>query len=138
MVQLANKKLTMTSQPFWAKMVAAAGAGPSPIDHKVLTIKLLSEAIAFCLTRNAQQAAASIALRMKSEDGVSNAAASFHRHIPWKDVKCDLLPSEAAAWLVDKKRGLKLSHKAMVILSQHKQIDMQHLKPYVLWSAEAI
>ncbi|QMW46761.1 hypothetical protein G4B11_010216 [Aspergillus flavus] len=117
-------------QPFWGKMVAAAGAGPSPIDHKVLTVKLLSEAVAFCLTRNAQQAAASIAARMKSEDGVSNAAASFHRHIPWKDVKCDLLPSEAAAWLVDKKRGLKLSHKAMVILSQHKQIDMQHLKPY--------
>ncbi|PIG80885.1 sterol glucosyltransferase [Aspergillus arachidicola] len=117
-------------QPFWAKMVAAAGAGPSPIDHNVLTVKQLSEAIAFCLTRNAQQAAASIAARMKSEDGVSNAAASFHRHIPWKDVKCDLLPSEAAAWLVDKKRGLKLSHKAMVILSQHKQIDMQHLKPY--------
>ncbi|KAB8224498.1 hypothetical protein BDV33DRAFT_233433 [Aspergillus novoparasiticus] len=124
-----NKKLTMTSQPFWAKMVAAAGAGPSPIDHKVLTVKRLSEAIAFCLTRNAQQAAASIAARMKSEDGVSNAAASFHRNIPWKDVKCDLLPSEAAAWLIDKKRGLKISHKAMVILSQHKQIDMQHLKP---------
>ncbi|KAE8367533.1 hypothetical protein BDV27DRAFT_142686 [Aspergillus caelatus] len=124
-----NKKLTITSQPFWAKMVAAAGAGSLPIDHKELTAKALSDSIRFCLTKSAQQAAASIAVKMKAEDGVSNAAASFHRHIPWKDLKCDLLPSETAAWLVDKKRGLKLSHKAMAILSQHQMIDMQHLKP---------
>ncbi|KAE8163336.1 hypothetical protein BDV40DRAFT_299466 [Aspergillus tamarii] len=119
-------------------MVAAAGAGPSPIEHKEPTAKALSDSIRFCLTRSAQQAAASIAARMKAEDGVSNAGASFHRHVPWKDVKRDLLPSETAAWLVDKKRGPKLSHKAMAILSLHHMIDMQLLKPYVYWLVKAL
>ncbi|KAF4240524.1 hypothetical protein CNMCM6457_007102 [Aspergillus fumigatiaffinis] len=85
-------------QPFWAKMVAAAGAGPAPIDHKALTAQGLADAIRFCLSLDSQRAAASIAARMGSENGVSNAAASFYRHIPWEAMQCDLLPSETAKW----------------------------------------
>ena len=117
----------MHSQPFWASMVAAAGAGPPPLDKNKLTAQSLAEAIGFCLTPNAQAAASSIAALMRVEEGVQNAAASFHQNVPWVDMKCDLLPSETAVWLFEK-RGLKISHKALTILSQLDRIDMQQIK----------
>ncbi|KAK9847344.1 sterol glucosyltransferase [Penicillium brevicompactum] len=116
-------------QPFWASMVAAAGAGPPPIDRKTLTTERLAEAIGFCLTPTARHAASSIAALMRSEEGTSNAAMSFHRHIPWKEMQCDLLPSEIAVWTIGRKK-LKVSHRAMAILSQNQKIDMQHTKLY--------
>jgi hypothetical protein len=111
-------------------MVAAAGAGPGPIDIKSLTAKGLADAIGFCLTTQAQQAATSIAAMMKSEDGVANAVTSFHWQLPWQDLRCDLLPNEHAVWSIDRK-GLKISHKALAILSQHNMIDLHNVKLYV-------
>lgn len=108
-------------------MVAAAGAGPPPIDRKTLTAESLAQAIEFCLTPNARHAASSIAAIMKSEDGVKNAAASFHQNVPWKDMQCDLLPSETAAWSFDRGK-MKVSHKTLAILSQFAKIDMQQMK----------
>jgi hypothetical protein len=113
-------------------MVAAAGAGPAPIDHKALTAQGLADAIRFCLSLDSQRAAASIAARMGSENGVSNAAASFYRHIPWEAMQCDLLPSETAKWsLTVHKKELKLSQRAMMILSHRKIIEVKNLRPYV-------
>ncbi|OQE69651.1 hypothetical protein PENNAL_c0130G04309 [Penicillium nalgiovense] len=111
-------------QPFWATMVSAAGAGPPPIDIKTLTAESLAEGIKFCLTSDARRAASSIAALMRSEEGVENAAASFHRHIPWGDMKCDVLPSETAVWLFGHKK-IKLSHKGLAILSEYEKIDMK-------------
>ncbi|KAF3391222.1 Sterol 3-beta-glucosyltransferase UGT80A2, partial [Penicillium rolfsii] len=116
-------------QPFWASMVAAAGAGPAPIHFKSLTVKRLAEAIQFCMTTDARQAAASIAAMMKREDGVANAVTSFHRHLPWRHLCCDLLPNEHAVWSIDQK-GLKISHKALAVLSQHDMIDLRNIKLY--------
>ncbi|RYO75320.1 hypothetical protein DL764_010490 [Monosporascus ibericus] len=51
------------SQLFWGNMVATAGAGPAPIDQKSLTIDRLVEAIQYCLTPEASEAAGQIASR---------------------------------------------------------------------------
>jgi hypothetical protein len=113
-------------------MVAAAGAGPAPINHKALTAQRLADAIRFYLSLDSQRAAASIAARMGSEDGVSNAAASFYRHIPWEAMQCDLLPYETAKWsLTVHKKELKLSQRAMTILSHRTIIEVKSLRPYV-------
>ncbi|RAL14296.1 sterol glucosyltransferase [Aspergillus homomorphus CBS 101889] len=118
-------------QPFWAQMVAAAGAGPSPINHKALTSRELTEAIKFCLMPSARNAAAKIANQMRTENGVSAAAQSFYRHIPWQRLQCDFLPGEKASWSISAGKGsAKISHKAMVILVQHKLLDTKKLKPY--------
>lgn len=111
-------------------MVSAAGAGPPPIDIKTLTAESLAEGIKFCLTSDARRAASSIAALMRSEEGVENAAASFHRHIPWGDMKCDVLPSETAVWLFGHKK-IKLSHKGLAILSEYEKIDMKKVILYV-------
>lgn len=44
-------------QPFWGKMVTAAGAGPDPIAYKSLTSRCLGEGMMFCLTSEAKAAA---------------------------------------------------------------------------------
>ncbi|CAI7678318.1 unnamed protein product [Penicillium manginii] len=118
-------------QPFWASMVAVAGAGPPALDRKRLTALALADAISFCLTPEAHQAASRISAVMKVEDGVANAVTSFHNYLPWKDLRCDILPSEVAVWSLDHKR-LKISHKAMMILTSHGKLDIRHIKLYVL------
>lgn len=109
-------------------MVAAAGAGPLPLDHKRLTATALADAISYCLTPQANQAASKISAMMKAEDGVTNAVTSFHRHLPWKDLRCDFLPSEVAVWSFGRK-GIKISHKAMLILTGQGKLDIQGVKP---------
>jgi sterol 3beta-glucosyltransferase len=111
-------------------MVAAAGAGPPPIDRKMLTADSFAQAIGFCLTPSARHAASSIAAMMKSEEGVKNAAASFHQNVPWNDMQCNLLSSETAVWSLNGGK-MKVSHKALAILSQFEKIDMQQMKRYV-------
>jgi hypothetical protein len=112
-------------------MVAVAGAGPPALDRKRLTALALADAISFCLTPEAHQAASRISAVMKVEDGVANAVTSFHNYLPWKDLRCDILPSEVAVWSLDHKR-LKISHKAMMILTSHGKLDIRHIKLYVL------
>lgn len=69
----------MNSQPFWANMVAAAGAGPR-----------------MCLAPETANAAKSIAARMRHENGVKEAAQSFHCNLPIETMKCDILEGENA------------------------------------------
>jgi hypothetical protein len=79
------------SQPFWGKMVAAAGAGPEPMPHKELTVEKLKSAIELLLTKEAQQAAEKISSTMTMEDGVAAAVASFHSHLPLEDLRCQIV-----------------------------------------------
>ena len=78
-------------------MVASAGAGPPPIPYRTLTVENLSRAIVQCLEPETRSAAQVLAAKMKAESGVRTAVASFHRHLP-RDVQCQILPDEAAAW----------------------------------------
>ncbi|KAL3427603.1 sterol glucosyltransferase [Phlyctema vagabunda] len=85
-------------QPFWANMVAAAGAGPRPISYKTLDSAKLTAAIRLCLAPETASAAKSIASRMRNETGVREAAQSFHRHLPVETLKCDLLEGQNASF----------------------------------------
>ncbi|PBP28023.1 hypothetical protein BUE80_DR000975 [Diplocarpon rosae] len=116
-------------QPFWANMVAAAGAGPRPIEHKSLSIESLSRAIQVCVNPATILAAKKISEKMKDEDGVRAAVTSFHRNLPIQELNCDLIPRHPANW--SWKNGeytLKLSHRAASILVEQKKIEIGALR----------
>ena len=109
-------------------MVHGTGAGPKPLPHRSLTTAKLVDAIAYCLTPEAKEAAQEVATKMSREAGVSAAVASFHRNLP-QDLACDVLPQEAAVWTVKRqKRTLKLSKKAAAVLTERCKIESKSLR----------
>ena len=105
-------------QAFWGQMIAAAKAGPQPIPYKALNSQNLADAITFCLTAEAAEAASSIAQKMRKENGVREAVASFHRQLPRERMACDILPQQPATWLYTRgKQPVKLSNLAVENLS---------------------
>ncbi|TGO82354.1 hypothetical protein BPOR_0852g00010 [Botrytis porri] len=118
-------------QPFWGNMVAAAGAGPAPIEQKSLTVSTLSNAIKFLLSPNAKAAAQVLASRIQHENGVREAVNSFHRNLPVKALSCELIPQLPATWYWKKSRKhLKLSHQAAAILVEKKKINASDISLY--------
>jgi hypothetical protein len=111
-------------------MVAVAKAGPPPIDHKFLDTRALSSAITFLLSPDTRIAAAGIAEKMRHENGVKAAVASFHRNLSVPTMSCDLIKGHPATWIWKKgeHRTLNLSHKAAAILVEEKKIDSSALK----------
>ena len=116
------------SQPFWANMVAAVGAGPRPINFKALDSAKLTAAIRMCQEPGTGRAAALIATRMKDERGVKEAANSFHRNLPLDAMSCDVLEGQNAVWLWRRKTyQVKLSDRAAYILLKNKKIEAKDL-----------
>ena len=113
-------------QPFWGDMIHSAKAGPRPIPHKSLTVPNLAEAITFCLTSEALEAAEGLAQRMKTENGAAAAVASFHRHLAVETICCDLIPKQPAVYNYVKK-GIKLSSPAANALIGSDKIKFKHL-----------
>ena len=111
-------------------MVSTAGAGPDPIPYKQLKVAALGQAVRFCLTPEAVRSAQGIAAKMRQDDGVKTAVASFHRNLPQDLVECDLLPEFPACWRyrLGKKR-LRLSKIAAEILVEKNLLDVIKLKP---------
>jgi hypothetical protein len=119
--------LITNSQPFWGNMVASAGAGPQPIPYRSLTVENLSRAIVKCLEPETRSAARVLAAKMETEDGVRTAVASFHRHLP-RDIQCQVLPDQAAAWTYKSNRtNIRLSKRTVGAL-----IKASVLKPSML------
>ncbi|RDW75118.1 hypothetical protein BP6252_06260 [Coleophoma cylindrospora] len=115
-------------QPFWGNMVAAAAAGPRPIDHKLLSSDALAKAISFCLLPETLYAARKLSFGMKSDSGVKEAVQSFHRNLPINNMTCELLPKKAATWVWSKrKQTVKLSHRAAAALVECGHIDVKDL-----------
>ena len=109
-------------------MIAATKAGPLPIHHKSLSAQNLAEAIRYCLTPQALNAAAGISQKMRQENGVKGAVKSFRERLSIEALSCDIIPEEPAVWLyVRSKMTLKLSEKAAFILTEQKRIDAKHL-----------
>ncbi|KFY94097.1 hypothetical protein V498_04056 [Pseudogymnoascus sp. VKM F-4517 (FW-2822)] len=133
---LANACPTMIvpffgDQPFWGAMVATAGVGPEPIPHKLLTAAKLSEAIRFCLSKDAVDAAKQVSARMYNESGVQTAVASFHRNLHFENLSCDILPQYAAVWQTRvANKSLKLSKIAAELLIKEHLILPKDLKVY--------
>lgn len=110
-------------------MVAAAGAGPDPIPQKEFTTSSLMEAIRYCLSRKAVDAAVQISHKMVSETGVQTAADSFHRNLPLSKLGCDIYPHLPATWQHSKKKGyMKISSLAAETLGSNGTMDMKQLK----------
>ncbi|PWY83896.1 UDP-Glycosyltransferase/glycogen phosphorylase [Aspergillus sclerotioniger CBS 115572] len=118
-------------QPFWGQMVAANGAGPSPIPHELLSAQKLAESILYCISPTAIEAAGRISARMQHESGVQAAVASFHRNLPEDLKKCGILPEFSASWVVKKgKKRYHLSKVAAEILLDHMKIARDKMQPY--------
>ncbi|CAI4216069.1 unnamed protein product [Parascedosporium putredinis] len=101
---------TACGQPFWGDMVAAAGAGPKPIHHKQLNAQNLAAAIRQCLSPEAEAAAHALSARIRAESGVKQAVASFEAHVLSYNIRCDVLPGRAAAWVYKAKGGRVRRH----------------------------
>lgn len=113
-------------------MVAKAGAGPRPIPHRQLNAENLAEAIRYCLSPRAVDAAQGIAAKMEAEQGVKAAADSWWKQLPLKRVQCDLVPSQPAVWAFNKsKRPIKLSKVAAEVLLSHDVVQLKQLSAFV-------
>ena len=118
-------------QPFWGQMIANAKAGPQPILYRELNSKNLADAITFCLTVESADAANIIARKMRKENGVERAVASFHRQLPRDVIGCGLVPQRSATWLyTDCQRPIRLSNLAVenLCLAQDLKFKRKHLK----------
>ena len=76
-------------------MVASTG-GPRPIEHRLLNVDTLADAIEFCFSLDIARSTESIASRVKAEDGVKTAV-SFHRNLPTTGMSCDLVTQQSAS-----------------------------------------
>ncbi|KAJ5157729.1 uncharacterized protein N7482_008829 [Penicillium canariense] len=110
-------------QQFWGDIVARAGAGPSPIPHKQLTVEKLSNAIEFCLKESTLEKAQTIAKKMENESGVRDGVRSFHRQLDLRALRCAICPSRPAVWHL-KHTNLGFSAFAASVL-----VEMGRLKP---------
>lgn len=62
-------------QPFWARRVAALGAGPAPLSQKRLTAKRLAEAVSAAQGPAMTAQAAAVGTKIRTEAGAETAAA---------------------------------------------------------------
>lgn len=110
-------------------MVARAGAGPKPIRHKDLTLENLTEALNYCMSREASDAALAISEKMKGDSGVRAAAHSFHKHLPAERMRCQVTDDKVASWSYFRRgKRILLSGFAVEILARHLRIDKSKLK----------
>ncbi|THU98408.1 glycosyltransferase family 1 protein [Dendrothele bispora CBS 962.96] len=113
-------------QGFWGSMIHRAGAGPAPIPHKELNVDNLREAIKFAIGPSAKNAARWMAEQIRNEDGVTRGVESFYRHLPLKNMRCDLDPSRVAVWW-STDYCLKLSAFAAQTLIEARQLNQNSL-----------
>ena len=115
-------------------MIATAGAGTHPIPHKLLTTEKLCDAIKYCLQPSVLSAVREISTAMSTEQGVQEAARSFHANLPLEDLPCDFLADRPAVWLYSSKKlstDLKLSAAAAHVLISEERIKVKELTMYV-------
>jgi hypothetical protein len=118
-------------QPFWGHMCASAGVGPEPITPRNLTVERLAEAIRFCLTEEALASAKAVGDRMCHENGVRAAVESFHKHLVSEELKCDLIPDQAAVWTCKAgKKRVKLSKLAAETIMLQRPALRKSLRTY--------
>ncbi|THW18319.1 UDP-Glycosyltransferase/glycogen phosphorylase [Aureobasidium pullulans] len=116
-------------QPFWGAMVAKAGAGPDPINHKDLTADNLAEAIDKALEPATRERAQDLANSISHEKGTESGAQSFHQFLEVDKLRCSIAPSKAAVWRL-KRTEVRLSALAATTLATEGLLDFKDLKLY--------
>ena len=73
----------MTDQFTWARRVHELGVGPAPIPRRELTVDRLTSALRLVTNDDAmRRRAAALGERIRGEDGVARAVATFERRVP--------------------------------------------------------
>ncbi|KAI5265947.1 UDP-Glycosyltransferase/glycogen phosphorylase [Aureobasidium subglaciale] len=116
-------------QPFWGAMVAKAGAGPDPINHKDLTADSLAGAINKALEPATRERAQDLANSISHEKGTESGAQSFHQFLEVDKMRCSIAPSKAAVWRL-KRTEVRLSALAATTLATEGLLDFKDLKLY--------
>ena len=117
-----------TESRFWGDMIHRASAGPEPIPQRTLTAENLAEAIKFCLSDSAKSAAQSMGEQIRSESGEEKGVASFHRHLPLKNMRCGVDDTKAAVWWCNE-YCVRLSSEVAGVLVEAKKLKYTALEP---------
>jgi hypothetical protein len=92
-------------------------------------VENLTNAIQVCLAPETAVVARTIAAKINQEDGVRAAVDSFHARLPYRNMECDLIKGEPAAWKFKKgRRVIKMSKLAAMTLKNHGYLQEKHLK----------
>lgn len=119
-------------QAFWGSMVAAAGAGPTPIPHRQLNEQRLAAAIEFCKSKEARSAAYTLSAQIRREKGVDAAVRSIHANLPVHSMRCDFIQDQPASFTVKiSGRAAKISKLAAAIMIEDLALDPHALRQYV-------
>lgn len=118
-------------QFFWGTMIEKAKAGPEPVPYKRLSAQKIAEGIKYCLTKEAQMHAQSIANDIKKEgDGAENMCAFVHQHLKLSgkhSMRCSILDDRVAVWHL-KGTSLRLSALAADVLVENGHIQWRKLR----------
>lgn len=118
-------------QFFWGNMISRAKAGPEPVPHKQLSVEKLAEGIQFCLTKEAQENAQTLASDIAREgDGADNMCAFFHNHLTLSgkhSMRCSIFEDRVAVWHM-KGTNLRLSALAADILVARGYVQWRKLR----------
>ncbi|KAM0322761.1 hypothetical protein ACHAQA_009352 [Verticillium albo-atrum] len=89
----------------------------------------LVDAIKYCLSPETARSAGLIASKMRAENGVKQAVASFHAQLPQEILQCEVAKGQPAVWSCKTRgRKLRLSKTAAETLLCHLKIDKRRLK----------
>lgn len=116
-------------QPFWGAMTARAGAGPEPVAYKDLTAEKLAENINQALKPESLERARELSEKISREQGCQNGAQSFHQLLKYDELRCSVVPQQAAVWRV-KRTQVRLSARAATVLAQEGELNFSELKLY--------
>ncbi|KAM0268248.1 hypothetical protein ACHAQH_010016 [Verticillium albo-atrum] len=114
-------------QPFWGKMIARAGAGPTPVPFKAMTAETLAASIIFALQPEVQVAAHAMAEHIEEEDGAGDTARDFQHRLNVDTMRCDVFPEKVAIWQ-HKKTNSHLSSFAVCSLVNAGMIQPHDIK----------
>jgi len=116
-------------QPWWAAMVAKAGAGPEPTPYKELDGDKLAEKITAALQPEVKERAQELADKISHEEGTQSGSQSFHQFLNVDNLRCTIAPSRAAVWRL-KRTNVRFSALAATVLGNEGLLDFKDLKLY--------
>ncbi|GAB7344203.1 hypothetical protein MBLNU457_2094t1 [Dothideomycetes sp. NU457] len=116
-------------QPWWAAMVAKAGAGPPPTPYKELDADKLADKITAALQPDVKERAQELANKISHEQGTQSGSQSFHQFLNVDNLRCTIAPSRAAVWRL-KRTNVRFSALAATVLGNEGLLDFKDLKLY--------
>lgn len=116
-------------QVFWAKMVAKACGGPSPLSHRHLKRQRIVSALELATSLSCQEAAMRIAADLRSENGPQAAQDTIMATISSRFRRCSLDPSRIAVWrFVQNGRECRVSTLAAATLAERQQLNLSRVE----------